>query len=305
MREQTSTIKHMSKDISLFAEPGPEKEGQQNLEPIIYPELDPKIVVKTVMVDPEMARDILKRSRYNRAISQSTVNRYVRDMRALDWVFNGQAVIFNGSPEDREGELELLNGGHRLTAVMQGNVTVPLLFVSGITPAAIRTMDTGRARSFAQMLSIDGETSPEVLAALIATLHNYREHGDWRGRKYSTSVLYKTLAREGQRARDVAKERNHKNQGKLSKGLLATLDYLFGELNPIQSKEFCDALRDGINLDKDDPRHAAREWLIRTSDDDEYNSEDVAWVLIEAWNRFRAGEKWSKVRVPGAKPEIQ
>jgi len=295
----------MSKDINLFPDPKPEEPEQENLEPIIYPELDPKIKVKTVMVTPEMAHDILARSRYNRAISPSTVNRYVRDMRSMDWVFNGQAIIFNGLPEDQEEELELLNGGHRLTAVVQGNVTVPLLFVTGIVPAAIRTMDTGRARSFAQMLEIDGETSPDVLAAQIAILHNYREHGDWKGRKYSTSVLYKALAREGQRARDVAKERNHKNQGKLTKGLLAALDYLFGELNPIQSKEFCDAIKDGINLDKDDPRHTAREWLIRTKEDEEYNAEDVAWVLIEAWNRFRAGEKWTKVRVPSSKPEIQ
>jgi hypothetical protein len=298
----------MSEQNTLFPEQNPDKAETQpeNLEPIVYPPLDPKITVKTVMVDPEMARNILKKSRYNRAISPSTVRRYIRDMRALDWVFNGQAVIFNGSPEDTEGELELLNGGHRLTAVMEGNVTVPLLFVSGIVPVAIHTMDTGRGRSFAQMLAIDGKVSPEVLASMISIVHNYREHGDWKGRKYSTSVLYKTLEKEGERAEEVAKERNHKNQGKLSKGLLAALDYLFGELNPVQAKAFCDAIRDGINLDKDDPRYAAREWLIRTKDDDEYDSQDVAWVLIEAWNRFRAGEKWSKVKsVPSTKPEIQ
>lgn len=294
----------MSKDVTLFPEPAAD-EPEQNFEPIVYPTLDPKIKVKTVMVDPEMAREILKRSRYNRAISPSTVNRYIRDMRSMDWVFNGQAIIFNGSPEDQESELELLNGGHRLTAIAQGNVTVPMLLVTGIVPAAIRTMDTGRGRSFAQMLSIDGEISPEVLAAMIAVVHNYREHGDWKGRKYSTSVLYKTLGQEGQRARDVAKERNHKNPGKLTKGLLAALDYLFGAQDAAQAKEFCDAIRDGVNLDKDDPRHASREWLIRTNDDDEYDSQDIAWVLIEAWNRFRAGEKWAKVRVPTSKPEIQ
>jgi hypothetical protein len=295
----------MSEDINLFPEANPGDPKQQNLEPIVYPELDPKIQVKTVTVTPDMARAILARSRYNRGISTSTKNRYIRDMRAFDWVFNGQAIIFNGSPEDEEGELELLNGGHRLTAVAEGNVTLPLLFVTGIVPAAIRTMDTGRARTFAQMLEIDGETSPDVLAAMTSILHNYREHSDWRGRKYSTSILYKTLSQEGNRARAIAKERNHKSPGKLTKGLLATLDYLFGELNPIQSKEFCDAIKDGINLDKDDPRHTVREWLIRTKDDEEYNSEDVAWVLIEAWNRFRGGEKWSKVRVPASKPEIQ
>jgi hypothetical protein len=188
--------------------------------------------------------------------------------------------------------------------VLEGNVTLPLLFVSGIDPGAIHTMDTGRTRSFAQMLAIDGETSPEVLAPMITTIHNYREHADWKGRKYSTSVLYEALDKEGDRAREVAIYRNHKNQGKLTKGLLASLDYLFGELDPVQSREFCDGIKDGADLAKDHPAYQAREWLIRTAEED-YTAEDIAWVLIDCWNHFRSGDKVAKIKVPNYKPPIK
>ena len=304
--------------------PAPQEPDQphpgEELEPVIYPELEENIQTAIYMTTPTMAARIKQHSKFNREVSDAIANRYGTDMRNMDWEFNGQPIILNGndnpkfnlnkwlklmdSEEEVSQYVDLLNGGHRFTAISRFNVTLPLLYVSGVKPLAIRTMDTGRGRSWKAMLDIDGVLNSNILAKMIPLVHNYRVRGDWKGRKYSTSVLYDSLAQEGEVAEQVAARRNHACQGDLDSGLLAAIDLLCSEIDSDKAHEYCEGIKDGASLPKEHPAYMVREWLIRTKEDG-YKQEKIAWLIIDGWNHFHAGEKWTKAKVPASKPTIQ
>lgn len=72
----------------------------------------------------------------NRTLRKSRVEQYAADMKAGRWQLNGEAIKF-----DNTGRL--LNGQHRLHAIVLADVTVKMLVVSGLDPNTQTTMDTG------------------------------------------------------------------------------------------------------------------------------------------------------------------
>lgn len=113
---------------------------------------------KIIFVDPTMAARWLEKNPRNRRIRPDTVKKYARDMEADRWQISGEAIKF--APDGT-----LLDGQHRLAAIISSGATVPLLVVRGIAPEAQRVMDTGRSRTASDALSIRGERHTSVLAA--------------------------------------------------------------------------------------------------------------------------------------------
>ena len=76
---------------------------------------------KVVEITPEMAREMLEHNmKNNRRVSKETVMRYARIMKAGGWNLTHQGIAF-----DTNGEL--IDGQHRLNAIVQANVPVKML----------------------------------------------------------------------------------------------------------------------------------------------------------------------------------
>lgn len=121
-----------------------------------FPDSPPKVSV--VAVSPETAQRWLDRNDNNRRIRPATVAQYARDMANGRWQITGESVKFN---EDGV----LLDGQHRLAAIVKAGVTVQLVVMRGIPDAAQRVMDTGRARTASDALTMKGERHSSTLAA--------------------------------------------------------------------------------------------------------------------------------------------
>jgi hypothetical protein len=104
---------------------------------------------EVVMVTPQIAEKWLESNKDNRPISQARVTEYAKVMGAGLRRLNNQGVGF-----DRDGRL--VDGQHRLWAVIESGATVPMLVVRGMEPDAHRTIDRGRGRSVAEVLRRDG-----------------------------------------------------------------------------------------------------------------------------------------------------
>lgn len=114
-----------------------------------------------VHVTPEIAARWLRQNTRNRTIRQHLVDRFTRDMQAGEWHLDGAPIRF--APDGT-----LLDGQHRLTAIVSTGITVPIPVVRGIDPSAQAVMDTGAARTAADALSIDGRENASTLAATAA-----------------------------------------------------------------------------------------------------------------------------------------
>lgn len=136
-----------------------------------HPEL-PGVEAYLVKIGPDDAKAMLERNtKGQRSISTAAVERYAIDMASLDWVFNGAPILFST-------ENELLDGQHRLSAIVASGEPQIVLVVTGIDPTAMVTIDAGRKRSYADSLKIRGFSNHAALAT-IANKNWHWHHGNY------------------------------------------------------------------------------------------------------------------------------
>src|SRR6202012_1832148 len=85
-------------------------------------------------IGPDRAEESLTATRGNRNIVQAHVAALARDIRNGQWMFNAQPICFS-----RSGRL--LNGQHRLSAVLEANQPIEVLVMRGLPEEAFETYD--------------------------------------------------------------------------------------------------------------------------------------------------------------------
>ena len=113
-------------------------------------------------VDPPQAFRWLEGNTHNRPVNQLHVERLARDMVADRWRLTHQGIAF-----DNTGLL--IDGQHRLWAIIQANVTVKLRVFFNEPTENRHVLDTGERRTNLDVLNITGEVG-EVTNMLLATL---------------------------------------------------------------------------------------------------------------------------------------
>jgi len=123
--------------------------------------------VELVNVTPDMAATWLEQTnRRNRKIKESIVVRYSRDMRDDKWILTHQGIAF--SPDDI-----LLDGQHRLWAVVESGRTIAMHVWRNITDEAMMVIDSATGRSMTDILNIarrNGQVTNHQVACLRAML---------------------------------------------------------------------------------------------------------------------------------------
>lgn len=100
-----------------------------------------------VQVTPELALSWLEKNTRNRALRQSTVNRYAEDMRAGRWMVSPDAIAFDTSGA-------VVNGQHRLWAVVEAGIPVPMTVMDGLQPDVVTVLDDHLKRSLKDVVAI-------------------------------------------------------------------------------------------------------------------------------------------------------
>lgn len=105
-------------------------------------------------ITPNIAKDMLQYNICNRPFSKATITKYANLMKQGEWFLSHQAIAFT---DDKEGKLILVDGQHRLAAVIQSGLTVKF----SVIYHAIQTpyIDTVRNRTFIDNLNICNNTS--------------------------------------------------------------------------------------------------------------------------------------------------
>lgn len=109
-------------------------------------------------VTPAIASEWLSKNSKNRNIRRRAVQRLARDMREGAWVYTGEAIKFA-----KDGSL--LDGQHRLAAVIESGMDIEMEVLRGLDQEAQDYMDTGIKRGAHDVLAIKGYRYTSVIAA--------------------------------------------------------------------------------------------------------------------------------------------
>jgi hypothetical protein len=116
-------------------------------------------------VSPKMAEEWLGRNTFNRNIRRGKVLRLASDMLNGDWEYTGESIKF-----DTAGKL--MDGQHRLLAIMESGVTITTLVVTGLKPESMLVLDQVTPRSTADALHLSGVTQATKVAAVLKLINS-------------------------------------------------------------------------------------------------------------------------------------
>lgn len=262
---------------------------------------EPVITVESVT--PELAEQWLRGNTRNRNVRPAHVEKLARSMSAGKWNLDGGAIRF--------GEEDvLLDGQHRLLAVVKSGVTIRTVVVRSLLNATQSTMDVGPQRTFGDHLKIAGEKHYTLLAATIIRLWLYENDALLSAR--TTVVLpdfndLHAYVQEHPKLRGCV--RWGSNYGKdipLARSFLALARYLFDAIDEADADNFFEKLITGAELGERSPILRLRNALHQNAASrSKYRPVYLFALMIKAWNAYREGQEIQQLswRAGGVAPE--
>lgn len=255
-----------------------------------------------VLVDPPTAERWLGRNTKNRRIRPRVVAAYAQDMARGDWQITGEAIKFSDSGV-------LLDGQHRLMAVIESGVTIPMFVVRGLQPEAQDVMDTGSRRVASDALSLAGHENSQLLAASAKWCLLYdagRLYTDRRTRDASHSEILEYVTDNEELLAAVRFASGVKKHVDLQPSILATAMYLTLRVDRGDSLQFFSRVADGVGLTEGSPVLALRSRLRQIKNDRaRIEPEALLSMVIRAWNAWREGRRMASVPIYRGKSSIR
>ncbi|MGW2893934.1 hypothetical protein ACWDAO_04645 [Streptomyces sp. NPDC001212] len=247
--------------------------------------------MEVVDVSPQLAAEWLSRNTNNRPLSKSTVQQLAGQIQRGEWQLTHQGIAFD---EDQV----LIDGQHRLAAIVKAGITVPLTVTHGVPRTAFTVMDTGRKRTGRDALALAGEANATHLAAALRGLHLYLHapNSSWSGGSSVTSndqLLVMLDKHPG--IRDALHRGIALNRGCRITVTAATIGwYVTTEARPdIDQTTWEEGVVTGARLEPGDPRLTLRNTMLslaagrthRRRDD----SREHLLYYLKAWNAWVEG----------------
>jgi hypothetical protein len=255
-------------------------------------------------IGPEEARHLLANNKYNRKISPRRVTRYAMMMTRSKFIFTGESIILNDE--------EILDGGHRLRAVIQAEVTLPFVIVRGVEVEAFKYIDSGAGRNLADSFFILGLPNHKLYATAINYLAGFSLFNRWTIQGIEIPDRWRIYQEYPELEDIVPRYRQHLEIQGVSKGLLAAAHMLFHRKDEEQATEFMDLCTSGEAVSAGHPAAAFRAWVeaqwSRIQIQHKHATPDFnaksGNLLLKAWNLYRQGESVDRLRPPTTAPEI-
>lgn len=254
--------------------------------------------VTTATITPEKAARLLGQNTKNRTLNEATVDVYAQAIKRGEWKLNGEAIKIakNG---------RLLDGQHRLKAVIKANTPITTYIIEDLEDDAFDTIDIGRTRRASDVLSIAGETNVRALAAAARAVVMLRKQDVLK--RVTPSQCAQVLVDMPElrfwvhRYVALTKLRN------LIPCSIAAVAALFARIHGTAVvEEFLEQVNDGTRLSPGSPALVLRERFIDRPRGHAFHSDMVMAFCIKALNAHISGKKLGVLRLSANEsfPEI-
>lgn len=247
-------------------------------------------------VSPELAEQWLGKNVGNRRLRKALMSRYSRDIAAGRWLENGSSII-------RAKDGTLLDGQHRLQAIVAVDVGAWMLVVQNVDPTIHPTIDDGAKRTTADRLTFRGEINAHRSAAVLRRIMLWEQGYVFNTGAYQPTAQEQLDFIEGNdRVKAAVVAANHYTRRKLlPPSIIGLAWYVFAALDADQCAEFFDRLDDGAMLSFNHPITVLRNKLIELTREPGRVPEDLLLhYVVKTWNLYRAKKTLQLLRVGAA-----
>lgn len=262
-----------------------------------------KVCIKTILLTPEEASKYLERNNDNRPINRKNVNKYVKAIKEGTFVPTGDCILI-----DKYGNL--LNGQHRLTAIVETGIPVYIDIKYGVEPDVKFIINEGRPTTTTDkgtMFLSKYDISPKMYAPIAKTIEFINNKGKLTKNKldYSPYDIISFFENNEKSLNILRKISNHASQkknpfGNASHALMK--EVVFHIIDTEKAQEFFDSIYDCSFL-KGTPTHTLWMWLNKRKENNKNarwgarGEEELDAAINVAWNAFIKGKTLEKIRI--------
>lgn len=244
-----------------------------------------------------MAAAILENNKSNRPIRHAVVDRYVRELLEGRWKSGtGETIKISESGK-------LLDGQHRLTAIVKSGVSATFHIARGVDDSMFSVIDTGSVRNATDVFFINGISKSNVIPSMIQTALNIKSGLSGRQRRWRDAFTNAQLLAVYQQSPEYwdfvsqSALRWYESFAKiLPPSLIGGLFSTFHDINPEDAQKFMDQLCTGQDI----TNNAVA--LLRTRlMQDKMSTKRMLFsirlaLILKVWNVFRNGEKLTQLK---------
>lgn len=228
--------------------------------------MKPPFRIEWVEVNPELAKTWLAKNPpdKNRNLRDSTVEAYARDMVGGRWAPNHQAIAFKTNGD-------LMDGQHRLSALVLAGVTLPFLVcfgvpekIEGVKADVMDTIDRGNPRSVADVLRLSHgykAHAPTITASctIMAALA-LKDVTGRRIRRPSVPAIV-AIAQRYRKALEFVCSNRPSTRGLRNAQVAGAIAFAYN-VAPAPATAFYNNLKFGVGLGKESPALTLRNYLL-------------------------------------------
>ncbi len=253
-----------------------------------------------VHMTPEMAVELLEANKHNRPLDQTTISRITRKIQQGKWRYNGDTIKITNT-------FDILDGQHRLWAIIEAKRPVETLIAFGIDREAFETIDTIRKlRSYSDTIALEGQTRYRtVIGTSLSWLIRY-ERGVLLNYKASVNRIENSDIKDAFRANPnivQAVTRAMPLRRLVNSGLVGFFYYITAAQNTSIAEEMIEVLADPSRTPLNHPFYLLRAYFAsELTNKDPIKS--IA-LMIKATNATYRGQRLTSLewRAEGKNPE--
>jgi len=261
--------------------------------------------VSIVTVTPKMAQDWLQGNVDNRNLREARVLNLSGILERGEWELTGDALVF-------DAEDTLLNGQHRLSAVVVTGVSARFLVLRGVPPKAQEVMDQGLKRTLGDQLQRRGVSKyASYISGALFWLHRL-EYSEATGIAHYADPSQRPSLRQLLKLYEENAELNEEAPriqpiNRILKVRPGPTLALYHRLRKIDDENidneveiFFESWKDGTGLKSNDPIWRLREWSVDDAAKRHTRGRApdyrFAAYVITAWNKWREGEPIRQIK---------
>lgn len=250
--------------------------------------------VKIETVTPAMARKWLEGNVDNRRLRESRVVYLARILSDGEWELTGDAIVF-----DDQGVL--INGQHRLSAVVVADTPARFLILRGVPTTAQEVMDQNLSRSLADQLQRRGISYQFVVASALGWIYQFEYMEETGNVHYANSALRPSMRQllhlfdqNTELVDEVVGINKLQYYLKVRPGPTLAAKHRLIQVDAEETEVFFKHLQEGTGLAKGDPIWRLREWCLADKSAIRRTGRVPAYrylaLVFKAWNLWREGE---------------
>jgi len=238
-----------------------------------------------VLITPAIAEILLRGNKHNRPLRRPHLNILVRAIKNGEWIMTGNGISF-------ADDGQLIDGQHRLMAILEADQPVESMVYIGIAKEAFKTTDLGKKRGASDIAALMGFVQYVTVGCAATLLYLYENNSMKSGSYGVSNTAIQAVLQANRLGLEYSAMVARRTAEIVPSGIGAFCHFIFSRLDRDMADTFFDHLKTGADLPLKSPLLWLRNrLLVNKGSKAKLPRVTLSAFVVKTWNRYRKGQE--------------